>query len=93
MKDLTVFLDEFMEKTGYPEDSRDTFRDMNRKLLASSQTQERFDAINAQYLSDDPAPFFPDLDALGESLGIHKYTSELFFFMYQKELERPLCDA
>ena len=25
-----------------------------------SQTQERFDAINAQYLSDDPAPFFPD---------------------------------
>ena len=27
--------------------------------------------------------FFPDLDALGDAIGVHKYSIELFFFMYQ----------
>ncbi len=83
MKDLTAFLDLFMEKTGYPEDSRETFRDLNRRLLASEDTKAWFDRVVAQYESDDPAPFFPDLDALGDSIAVHKYSIELFFFMYQ----------
>lgn len=83
MKDLTAFLDLFMEKTGYPEDARGTFRELNGKLLASEETKAWFDRVVAQYESDDPTPFFPDLDALGDSIGVHKYTIELYFFMYQ----------
>ncbi|MBQ7547430.1 MAG: DUF5596 domain-containing protein [Clostridia bacterium] len=83
MKDLTEFLELFMEKTGFPEDSRDTFRAYNRALLAGEASRAAFDSVVELYESDDPTPFFPPLDELSESLGFHKYTGDLFIFMYQ----------
>ena len=82
MKDLTQYLDLFMDKTGYPEDSRDTFRETNRKLLANPEASAAFDAICPLYDTDDRDAVLREADRIGEMIGVHKYTIELFYFMY-----------
>ena len=82
MKDLTQYLEQFMDKTGYPEDSKKTFRDTNRKLLANAEAAAAFDAICPQYDADDRDAVMREADRIGEMIGVHKYTIELFYFMY-----------
>ena len=40
MKDLTAYLDLFMDKTGYPDDAKDTFRDTMQKLLDNAEAAQ-----------------------------------------------------
>lgn len=82
MKDLTAYLDLFMEKTGFPEDSRETFRDTNRRLLADPEAAAAFDAICPRYTDDDRGAVLEEADRIGEKIGVHNYTIELFYFMY-----------
>ena len=82
MKDLTEYLEVFMDKTGFPEDSRDTFRDTNKKLLANAEAAAALDVIAQQYDTDDRDAVLREADRIGEMIGVHNYTIELFYFMY-----------
>ncbi len=85
MRDLSAFFEEFMEKIAFPEESRDTFRNVNSKLLSSDEYKAEFDEIYNTCISQDFDDIYTHLDkvvSLGEKFGAHEYTSELFFFMY-----------
>ncbi len=85
MKDLTIFIEEFMEKTSFPEESKDTFRNINSALLSSSEYSKEFDEIYAVCLEQDFDDIGTHLDKaqlLGDKMGIHEYSIKLFFFIY-----------
>ena len=82
MKNLTDYLELFMDKTGYPQDAKDTFRETNRKLLADPTAASAFDAICLKYDAEDRDAVLREADRIGEMIGVHAYTIELFYFMY-----------
>ncbi len=83
MKNITEFLDLFMQKTGYPEDAKDTFRDLHGAILRNAEADAAFDKAFAHLTDDnDETPAFPDVDAVGAMVGAHPYTIELYMFMY-----------
>ena len=47
MKNIADFLELFMDKTGYPEDAKDTFRNIHAQLLRTPAAAEKFDGILA----------------------------------------------
>lgn len=82
MKDLSAYLEEFMERTGYPTDARDTFRDTHSRLLADAEASAAFDALCARYEEDDREALLREADRIGDVIGVHPFTIELFYFMY-----------
>ena len=82
MKDLTAYLDLFMDKTGYPDDAKDTFRDTMQKLLDNAEAAQAFEALCPRYDDDDRDAVLREADRIGAMIGVHNYTIELFYFMY-----------
>lgn len=81
MKNIADFLELLMDKTGFPEDSKDTFRDIHTKLLNNPSAAARFDAICTQIDNGARKEALADADALAESLDVHPYSMELYVFM------------
>ena len=84
MKNIAEFLELFMEKTGYPDDAKDTFRDLHGAILRNADANAAFDKVYVRFTDDnDESPVFPDVDKVGEAVGVHPYTMELYMFMYE----------
>lgn len=81
MKNIADFLELFMDKTGYPEDAKDTFRNIHAQLLRTSTAAEKFDGILAGMENGGRKELLVEADALAESLGVHPYSMELYVFM------------
>ncbi len=84
MKNIAEFLELFMDKTGYPEDAKDDFRRAHNAVLADADANAEFDNVYRRFTDDeDESPIFPAIDALGEQIGVHPYTMDLYMFMYE----------
>ncbi|MBQ8342056.1 MAG: DUF5596 domain-containing protein [Clostridia bacterium] len=81
---MRAYLQEFMELTDFPAESRPIFLRAYDQIRASANASPRFDALIKAYDEDkmlDYAALIKEAGALGEVAGVVHFTAELLIFM------------
>lgn len=93
MKNVSDFLNELMERTGFPADAFGAFQEIHTRLHENNAAEKAFDAVCSLYDFGVRRELLAVLDRIAEQIDASNYTIELFFFMYQADALRVRYEA
>lgn len=86
---MRAYLEGFLKKFDYPQESVPVFLAAYDKLAASEEQMEKFNALLESYRQDIKYDFnkmLEDMGSISEAIGIHAYTGELLLMMFMADI-------